>query len=146
MSASLTAAEWLAKWDDGETIPSVSMGGFSDDYEQAIQITAAEILRYLLEESPDLVVMPKEDMPPFWEKADRVVFKRLEPLGLSGERCRWGLSGAQYGAARNLAAIFYRRGPSEAMADADVADRIIAINNAKSFAEPHAACAEGRTP
>ncbi len=44
----IDATEWLRRWDAGETVWTVSLGGLGPEYEQCIQITGAEILRWLL--------------------------------------------------------------------------------------------------
>ena len=44
------AVEWLRRWDAGEGVWSIEMGGIGPGYEQCIQITAAEILRYMIAE------------------------------------------------------------------------------------------------
>ena len=108
-----TAKEWIEALDKGEVIESVTMGGISEGYEKAIQSLSVEIVRNLIAHD-----VPKED--------DR--FKAL--VGLTKERAVdildgiHGFSGAQVGAATNLAAIVWRRGPESFQ---DVKDRIIKI-------------------
>jgi len=41
----MTAQEALAKWDAGETLTSIEMGGIGPGYEQAIQIAIFEYIR-----------------------------------------------------------------------------------------------------
>lgn len=84
------AAELLSRWDAGEGVFSVGMGGFGPGYEQALQIACFEVLRHLLAGGTI-------------EAADEVLPK-LEYLGLSG---------SQWGAARSLANRFYEDGPRE---------------------------------
>lgn len=95
------AADMLRKWDAGDTVHTIEMGGLGPGYEQALQIAMFEILRFLLAEKPD---------PSLWEDSDiwrewRDKLYDLETLkGL-------GLSGAQAGAALSLATGLYMRGP-----------------------------------
>lgn len=79
------AADLLARWDKGDSVFSVSMGGFGPGYEQALQIATFEILRQLLKGAKADDAMPM-----------------LEYLGLSG---------AQWGAAQSLAHAFHTEGP-----------------------------------
>ena len=117
-----TAKEWLEMWDAGHPVWSVEMGGIGPGYEQAIQVTAAEVLRHLVANQIDHSKWSDTDV---W-KADREGIEKalfakplIEALGLSG---------AQWGAAVNLAAIFYRRGPADALADEAVKDRKILVS------------------
>jgi hypothetical protein len=87
-----TFADLLAKWDRGDSIWSLEMGGLGPGYEQAIQIAAVEMGR----EGMDVPLEgPKEGHNAIWEEVcDRALKKHNEALG--------GLSGAQYGAAKWL--------------------------------------------
>lgn len=121
------AEEWLKRWDSGSAVWSISMGGLGPGYEQAIQITVAEILRHLLEEKYDYTEW--EDDERRKEDGDKIcetVFKNkvVEKLGLSG---------AQYGAALHLAVNLYREGPIEVMNTQAVKDRHIQVS--KNFLE-----------
>lgn len=40
-----TAADALARWDEGDTVFTVEMGGFGPGYEQAIQLLVFEMIR-----------------------------------------------------------------------------------------------------
>ena len=118
-----TVEEWLRRWDSGKSVWSVSMGGIGPSYEQCIQITAAEMMRSLLASDIDLerFKSDKSYNRELWDSIEstenvKAVFDRL------------GLSGAQVGAAKNLAAIFYRKGPDVAMSDKAVKDRTILVN------------------
>jgi len=117
------AADWLKRWDEGKTVWSIEMGGLGPGYEQCIHITAAEILRHLLDRKYD---------PATWE--DKDTWKRdrdeIEEYGYSNERInKLGLSGAQWGAALNLSAMFYRNGPIAVMKDERVKDRHIQVSS-----------------
>lgn len=109
------AAEWLRRWDDGRSVWSIEMGGIGPGYEQCIQIVAAEVLRWMLANKPDLESE--------WSKYDgdmsKSVSKITEPLGLSG---------AQWGVGVNLAAFIYKDGPIGVMTDERVKDRHIQVS------------------
>ena len=116
------ASDWLARWDRGETVWSVEMGGFGPGYEQCIQIAAAEILRVLLVNGYDAALwVEKEEWKRVRAEIDAAVFAVPSVSAL-------GLSGAQFGAAMNLATIIYRRGPREALTDDAVKDRLIQVS------------------
>lgn len=111
------AADWLKRWDEGDTCWSIEMGGLGPSYEQCIQITVAEILRHLLER--------KYDRATWAEERDH---KEIETTVLANIRISaLGLSGAQWGAAMNLAFQFYRRGPLAVMTDEMIKDRHIQV-------------------
>lgn len=97
----------LRKWDADEIVWSCEMGGISPGYEQAIQITAFEVLRYLAKEKPDpLSLEDSEKWKAFKAGLESAIFPKLKYLGLSG---------AQWGGACNLAFMFYHKGPIEAV-------------------------------
>lgn len=109
----------LARWDAGKSVWSVEMGGLGPGYEQAIQITAFEMLRVLLDQKPDASKWQDTDA---WatdrERLDCAVTPRLSGLGLSG---------AQFGAAMGLATRLYMNGPVKSMKTVD-ADRRIQVS------------------
>lgn len=116
------ATDWLKRWDDGQSVWSISMGGLGPGYEQAIQITVAEILRHLLERKYDATAWADSEK---WQ-ADR---KEIEEAGFANPKIdALGLSGAQWGAAMNMALQLYRRGPRAIMADEQVKDRHIQVH------------------
>ncbi len=101
---------WLDRFDNGEDVPSLEMGGIGVGYEQAIQICAAELIRHEATTN---------------EKVDEVVRKIDEKL--------WGLTGAQVGQASWLANYMLQHGPDalrEAASKRGEEDRCILINNA----------------
>lgn len=117
------AADWLARWDAGQTVWTIEMGGLGPGYEQALQICAAEMLRWFVANQPEEARFQTEEA---WEKMrdamDAVIFAEGQPCkGL-------GLSGAQVGAARNLASYIYRHGPRHMMNDPAVKDRHILVS------------------
>lgn len=116
------ATEWLKRWDEGKIVWSISMGGLGPGYEQAIQITVAEILRHLLGRNYDAAAWVDFEK---WQldkkEIEAAVFAntKIEALGLSG---------AQWVAAMNLALQLYRRGPRAIMVDEQVKDRHIQVS------------------
>lgn len=118
-----TCQEWLDKWDAGESVWSVEMGGLGPGYEQAIQITAVEFLRSFVNSTFDLERF----------KSDKEYCKECWTVVESSENVkecvsRLGLSGAQYGAAQNIAVVFWRKTPAVALADEAVKDRKIQVS------------------
>jgi hypothetical protein len=120
------ATEWLRRWDAGESVWSVAMGGLGPGYEQAIQITAAEILRDLLNGwlcgyRPDKWNTDKDQ----WDIDRDCIEKHVcgkDPVK------KLGLSGAQWGAAMNLAISLYRRTPIVVLTDPAVKGREIRVS------------------
>jgi hypothetical protein len=92
----------LARWDAGESVWSVEMGGVGPGYEQAIQNTAFEVLRALVAGKYDAARWSDRDA---WGEDRDAIEAAVFPL-VQGE----GLSGAQWGAALNIATVFYRQG------------------------------------
>lgn len=90
-------ADLIAKWDDGHAW-SIELGGLGPGYEQVIQIMGFEMLRHLVKAG---VVVPD------WDDADQ-----LKTVAKDAEEAikpiidKLGPSGAQFGAARNLAFVF----------------------------------------
>lgn len=113
------AADWLAKWDRGDGVWSISMGGLGPGYEQCIQMLVAENLRHLLSVAPPRPC-PEEEINAVWDTMREASFKNevVEKLGPSG---------AQWGAAGNLAWQFYQRGPIDVMRDPKLKDRHIQV-------------------
>jgi hypothetical protein len=115
------AADWLTRWDAGDSVWTIEMGGLGPGYEQCIHITAAEVLRWFLAEKPDPEMWNDKDG---W-KADR---DRMEPVVMEVDAVKkLGLSGAQWGAAVSIATQLYRRGPRSIMNDDQVKDRHIQV-------------------
>ena len=116
MSKQLT--QWISDYDSGKVMESVSMGGLGDGYEIAIQDCAVEIIRGL----QGIEVPEKdEDFRKQFESVSNEVATRLDK--------KHGFSGAQVGAAKNIAAVFWRKTPEvgiQTMKDQD-AERIIHI-------------------
>lgn len=116
------AADWLRRWDKGDTVWSIEMGGLGPGYEQCIHITCAEILRNMLDRKYDVA---KWEDPDTWKK-DRA---EIEKMGFDNPTIKsLKLSGAQWGASLNLAGHFYRKGPRAVMTDPQVKDRHIQVS------------------
>ena len=124
------AAEWLKRWDAGRIVWSIEMGGLGPAYEQCIQITVAEILRHMLGANYDHTKWEGDDTG--WKKDLELIreWSHKDPIIK-----KLGLSGAQWGAAVNLAAQLYRRGPRAVMKDDRVKDRQIQVS--KEFPNPY---------
>lgn len=90
----------LAKWDAGEPIWTIELGGLGPGYEQAIQVAAVEMARAGAAFVP--TGEAEVDNRAWDELCTDVLRKHDEAL------C--GLSGAQYGAARWLAWQWCHRG------------------------------------
>ena len=116
------AREWLRRWDAGETVWTIEMGGLGPGYEQCIHVTCAEALRFMLAENMD---SSKWDDGAWRDTDSARVDSHLwsnpavEALG--------GITGAQAGAAKNLACMLYRHGPVGVMRDERVKDRHIQV-------------------
>lgn len=114
------ADEWMRRWDAGETVWSIEMGGLGPGYEQCIQITAAEILRHMIEKKY------KADLWVLDQRRWRHDSDEIETFGYANAVIKkLGLSGAQWGAALSLASQIYRRGPADLMMDERAKDRKI---------------------
>jgi hypothetical protein len=117
------AAEWLARWDAGRGVWSITMGGLGPGYEQCIQITAAEVLRHMLAAKYD---------PAEWHGSDekwRRDVDAVRQFGFSDPTIeKLGLSGAQWGAAFSLARNLYERGPRATLGDERVKERLIQVS------------------
>lgn len=112
-----TVTEALAKWDAGESVFTVEMGGLGPGYEMAIQGLAFELMRVYLRVN-DWKVIDHAAL----EYLDREVISRCdsEPWG--------GFSGAQVGAARNIAAAVCKRGYRVALRNEAVKERLIQVS------------------
>lgn len=109
------ATEWLRRWDAGETLWTVEMGGLGSGYEHCIQVIAAEILRHLIAHPVDPIVWSDDDGPEATiiraltaEQIDNVVRTNPNIVALGG------ITGAQVWAGRELALKLCRFGPVDA--------------------------------
>ena len=110
-----TIDDALALWDSDQTVFTVEMGGLGPGYEMAIQSLMFELAREFRKFDP---------WPDDWEEVNKIA----DPIV---DRCNkepWGgFSGAQVGAAKNLAAIVCRKGYRVAINDDKVRDRHIQV-------------------
>lgn len=108
-----TCSEALAKWDKGEPVFTVEMGGLGPGYEQCIQMLAFELIR----EFKDDKTFDKEG----WngERAEKIVDTLDKKLGFSG---------AQVGAAKSLASFVCSKGYRKALRMSKVKDRLIQVS------------------
>lgn len=75
-----TAAEALARWDKGDNLFTVEMGGLGPGYEQSIQVLMFELLRRV----PASAVADEQD---YRRRCDEVIADVDQHLGLSGAQC-----------------------------------------------------------
>lgn len=117
------AHEILEKWDNGQTVWSIEMGGLGPGYEQALQIAAVEALRCLDE---------------YADAGNVVEEEKIEEITDPGLLRVDGLSGAQAGAARWLAWKWFmlgEEGLKEKAREHDDEDRLIQVSNTWPQAE-----------
>ena len=105
-----TAREALEAWDAGELVSTLEMGGLGPGYEQAIHILAFELIRGNL----DKALPSPDDWPPDW--GDDIV-REVDK--------EYRFSGAQVGAAKQLAAKGLLYGWRATLDSAPVERRII---------------------
>lgn len=114
-----TAREALRRWDAGQSVFTVEMGGLGPGYEQAIQILVFEIIREHIGQHKPL---PKPGTSANgW--MDSCAHRVSETAG--------GFSGAQVGAAKNLAYYYLKDGYAktlESFKEKDK-DRTIQVSN-----------------
>jgi hypothetical protein len=121
-----TVQDVLAAWDSGDSVWSVEMGGLGPGYEQAIQVGVIELLRDNVGKP-----LPKRDDRDEWRKWGDETIKRIDhTVG--------GFSGAQWGAARNVAYRMLRDGPKACIDSVPDPDRKILV----SRTWPHASVPE----
>lgn len=118
------AREWLRRWDAGQSVWTIEMGGLGPGYEQCIHIVCAEVLRYWFDSS-----VTSDDFAT--DESCKAVSDRTREWSFQNETIKkLGLSGAQYGAAVNIAGHLFRRGPRAIMKDEAVKDRHIQVSRA----------------
>lgn len=110
----ITNEDALKAWDAGDSVWSCDMGGLGPSYEQCIQIVGFEMLRAMLADPViDWDAVTGEQRQEKWSAyRDRIeavpevrdVIEKLQPTG------------AQFGAAMSLAAVFARNGYAKGMA------------------------------
>lgn len=120
------AVDMIRKWDAGESIWSLALGGFGPGYEQALQVAAVEFAR----EGLDVPLEgPKEGHAAIWREVCDHALLRAKGWGD-------GLSGAMFGAASWLSWQWvHGAGPAGVIKNAEAkgeASRVIQVS--KSFA------------
>lgn len=110
-----TAEEAVAAWNAGKEIATIEMGGLSKGYEMAIQVTAFAIMEALLAEEAWLKVVREYPTGQTWpdglrQFVDGVISEIDKKDEETGRFALGGLSGAQAGAATNLALNVVRNG------------------------------------
>ena len=113
-----TTEEWLQRWDNNQVVHSIEMGGLGPGYEQAIQVTAAEIVRHLINGPYNRAVgLTEED------------FDRIRTFAMEDQTIKdlGGITGAMFGGAANLAIMLWKHGPVKVMQDERVKDRHILV-------------------
>lgn len=113
-----TVEEALKVWDSGESLFAVEMGGLGPGYEMAIQGLAFEMMR---EGNGFNDWEDKEKRDDLQKRFDGVVHRLAdEPWA--------GFSGAQVGAAQNIACCVLRNGYRIALRKPEVKDRLIQVS------------------
>jgi hypothetical protein len=106
---SATNEDALAEWDRGGSVWSCELGGLGPGYEQCIQIMGFEFLRAMLADPFDYSKADDKDQ---W----KAYIDKIE--GMPGPKSvieQLSPSGAQFGAAMNIASVFARNGYSKGM-------------------------------
>lgn len=109
-----TAQQALERWDRGDIVASIELGGIGPGYEQAIQILVFELIR-------DNQPMPADKDDPIWRTwGDATVTRTDKAVG--------GYSGAQVGAAKHLAVHALKNGWRKTIDSVDKERRIMVSN------------------
>lgn len=111
-----TAQEALARWDRGESVFTIEMGGLGPGHEQAIQILVFELIR----DNEPIPAPDAEGMADLHGWGEAAVKRTNAEVG--------GYSGAQVGAAKSLASRAIKKGWAATLAEVP-ADRLIQISN-----------------
>lgn len=114
------AKEQLRRWDAGDSIWTIEMGGLGPGYEQAIQILAIEIVR-------DYLGKPLPNEGSQWSAFGFDTVQRIDRKLPDGRFSCGGFSGAQVGAAKNLAFLWLKEGPQKLQQDVPL-DRHIQVS------------------
>jgi hypothetical protein len=117
----LDASDWLNRWDRGDVVWSIELGGLGPSYEQVIQIMSAEFVRHMLS-----MKYNSEN----WKDCEKwaVDFNKIESdCVLKDYAAYFGISGAQWYSALSFATSLYSDGPRKVMAEVEK-ERHIQIN------------------
>lgn len=115
-----TVSEALKRWDSGQPVFTVEMGGLGPGYEQAIQIAAFEIMREFKDDA-GVPEMTEAEFNEKWDAEWRARADHAIPEGM-------GLTGAQAGGAMNLAFCVLRRGYGAALREDAAKNRLIQVS------------------
>lgn len=118
-----TAADALARWDSGQPIFTVEMGGLGPGYEQCIHIICFNLIRAFKDAPRELFDDSDASRKQIGKAMD-------EHLWADPEISKLGLSGAQAGAGKALAYRAIRDGWRAMLesAKADIPDRLIQVS------------------
>lgn len=111
--------EWLYNYDSGLIVKSVSMGGLGTGYELTIQECAIETMRNLAE-----LELPEDDT-----EFSKAVMNASDKAADDLDKIH-GFSGAQVGASKNIAAVFWKQTPEKGIKSAPP-ERIIQLQKGK---------------
>jgi len=97
-----TLDEAIERWDKGESLFTVEMGGLGPGHEQALQIADMELIRGFKDKEINWAEV-NEDPEPLNKEMDEYMWAdpTIKKLGFSG---------AQAGAAKYIASVFIRNG------------------------------------
>lgn len=125
----VTALDALEKWDKGKSVFTISMGGLGPGYEQCIHIVAFELIRAHGKDIAGLIRTNPAGKKKGTEHAADLANSRFDKtIHKIEKKFKLGLSGAQAGAAKNLAWITMERGWRETITDLKVKDRLIQVS------------------
>lgn len=108
--------EWVEKFEAGKSVFTIEMGGLGPGYEQALQLSAFRIARHLIDAGYSAKDFNDDNWRTTRDKIEKAV--KVDDLGLSG---------AQWGAAMQLATRVYMVG-EKAVHDPKVKDRLIQVS------------------
>lgn len=103
----------LEKWDNNEIVWTIEMSGLGPAYEQCIQITMFEMLRFMVSQPVNWRYVETEKDRPYEKRYYWRTYERTMKRALYADDspCKdLGLTGAQAGAATSLATVFLARG------------------------------------
>lgn len=101
--------EIVAAWDRGDVVWTIEMGGLGPGYEQCIQALFVELLR-------------RAGPPPY---EDRIALQTWGDAVAHQLSAEYHFSGAQVGAAKNLASAVFKRGMRACLAEVEKDRRIM---------------------
>lgn len=127
----MTNEDVLKAWDAGELVWTCEQGGMGPGYEQCIQVMGFEMLRAMLKNPlDDWSKVSGEEGRDEWRKYSDLI--EADPVV---KACIGQLhpSGAQFGAAMNIAAVFAQNGYAEGMAKVPEDRRMMVSKNFPQF-------------